>query len=425
MPQEKRLRDEEPSAFRSRQQWYWRTAIAVIFVGALIAAWNLGATSTGVVSTTATPQFPYYTQHPAPVDPVNLGAPFPSPPAPRTPTELRNDLPEFLQGGSTAIVGSPDGRFMYVTDSAGTFYVFDTDTRAVNSLNVGQHPPKDPRQPYGGNQTGNDLAVTPDGKQVYVTDRLRADVLIVDPSRMTIVGAVRTLPVPMAVAVSPDGTRAYVSDKQTNSITVIDTSTRAVTATWTVDGGPAEDLAVAPDGRRLVTLSHTSQSVESIDTSSGRANAWIHLPIPAAAENESFALSPDSNLAYVPYGSTVSGNRGETVEGVAILNLPMKSVTAIVRYPGTLAVAVSGDGQRMYVVSEVYGPDTCPKSQQKGAGACHDAIRNVATLETRSGYRVLGGISTTILYGVGTRTHMYLRRDEKALLFNVTTVILR
>ena len=70
---------------------------------------------------------------------------------------------------------------------------------------------------------------------------------------------------PAGVAVSPDGKKVYVTNYGDKTVSVIDTATKAVTATVSVGRGPKE-IAVTPDGTKVYVANSESGSISVIDT---------------------------------------------------------------------------------------------------------------------------------------------------------------
>jgi YVTN family beta-propeller protein len=90
----------------------------------------------------------------------------------------------------------------------------------------------------------------------------------------------RTLPIgaagssPVGVAVSPDGRRVYVATGHGNSVVVIDAGRFVVSATIPVGQRPW-GIAVTPDGSRLYSANGLSGDISVIDTSSNRVVATV------------------------------------------------------------------------------------------------------------------------------------------------------
>src|SRR5207244_11656162 len=135
-----------------------------------------------------------------------------------------------------------DGYLWYVgneskSESAGTVGVIDTATNTVvtHILTAGLNP------------VG--VAVTPDGKSVYVTDYTNNAVSVIDTASNSVADLVPVGSEPEGVAVTPDGKSVYVVNTGDNTVSVSNPSTNLVVATVPV--GPFSQSAAAlldPEG---------------------------------------------------------------------------------------------------------------------------------------------------------------------------------
>jgi YVTN family beta-propeller protein len=99
------------------------------------------------------------------------------------------------------------------------------------------------------------VAVTPDGKQVYVTNFNSNTVSVIDTASNIVVATVGVGLGPVGVAITPDGKHAYVTNNFFNfSVSVIDTTTTppSVVATVPVGGNPS-GVAITPDGQHAMS----------------------------------------------------------------------------------------------------------------------------------------------------------------------------
>jgi YVTN family beta-propeller protein len=117
---------------------------------------------------------------------------------------------------------TPDGKHVYVSNSDGTVSVIDTTKNppsVVATVVVG----------IAG------VAVTPDGKHVYVVNFNSNNVSVIDTASNMVVATVTVGFNPIAVAITPDGKRAYVANSSSpGTVSVIDTASNMVVATVTV-----------------------------------------------------------------------------------------------------------------------------------------------------------------------------------------------
>ena len=196
---------------------------------------------------------------------------------------------------------SPDGRYAYManygTDAAA--YGHRAGLVMVIDVSAGQVTQ---REPLGCRPES--LAVTPDGRRVYVTCPGPAGmVTVLHPADA---GLIAQIPAsnPRAVAIAPDGRHAYVLtggvvDHPEEALTVIDTNTSRVTASIPIPDVPS-GIAVSSDGRRVYVASEnpvgqTTGSVSVIDT----ADARIEATVAVGRSAQQLAAAPDGRHVYV------------------------------------------------------------------------------------------------------------------------------
>ena len=169
---------------------------------------------------------------------------------------------------------TPDGKKVYITnygigyadhnkDVAGndTISVIDTATNNVTATVSGFD------FPYG-------VAVTPDGKKVYVTSgggyNASSTVSVIETSNNTVTATVDGVYFPFGVAVSPDGKKVYVVNNQADSVSVIDTATNTITANVDVSEseglGDPTGIAITPDGKKVYVTKSSLKNAAVIDT---------------------------------------------------------------------------------------------------------------------------------------------------------------
>jgi YVTN family beta-propeller protein len=115
------------------------------------------------------------------------------------------------------------------------------------------------------------VAVSPDGKKVYVANTDSGSVSIIDTATNNITATVNGLNNSFGVAVTPDGTKVYVTNTGNDSVSVIDTATNNITATLDIGSTPG-GVAVTPDGTKAYVANSVDiagkieNSVSVIDT---------------------------------------------------------------------------------------------------------------------------------------------------------------
>ena len=135
--------------------------------------------------------------------------------------------------------------------------------------------------PVGNNPIG--LAVTPDGKHVYVTNFLGSTVSVIDTATRAVSATIPVGPLPILVAVTPDGTHAYVSNQGDDTVSVIDYGDgrsvrhdrRRLQAVRRGGHSRRRHAYVADNGTGLVGTGVEGNTVSVIDTATGVVSATI------------------------------------------------------------------------------------------------------------------------------------------------------
>jgi len=109
------------------------------------------------------------------------------------------------------------------------------------------------------------MAITPDGKTLYVADVDKDNVLAIDTDTNAVEATIPVGTYPRFIALTPDGKRAYVTNRWSDTVSVIDTKTNAVEATIEVGDYPY-GIAITPDGKRAYVANWFSDNVSVIDT---------------------------------------------------------------------------------------------------------------------------------------------------------------
>jgi YVTN family beta-propeller protein len=140
------------------------------------------------------------------------------------------------------------------------------------------------------------LALRPDGKELYVACEGSYSVAVVDPIQRRKIAEIPVGGQPMDVTFSPDGRRAFVTNRLDDSLSVIDVASRDVVATVDVGDEP-HGVLTDREGKYLYVLNTSSYNVAVIDTASLRTVK--HLA--ASRSPWSLALSPDGSQIFVTH----------------------------------------------------------------------------------------------------------------------------
>lgn len=251
--------------------------------------------------------------------------------------------------GDTQVPGDP-GDYNYsstnegIAVSGGYLYFADTGTSnvaviATSSLDPSNYNP--PEQLINVGLFPQDVAVTPDGKQVWVaetgpqtspsspsgvsvistaSDQVTAHLPVGgQPSQVAFspsgaiayvvtadglwlfstatekpVGVIHGLGDPRGIAVSPDGSTLYVTDTQAGTVAVINAASRAVTHTIKVGQLPWQ-MAISPNGQTLYVANPDSDTVSVIDTAANRVTHTISI----TGDPDTLALTPNGQQLWI------------------------------------------------------------------------------------------------------------------------------
>ena len=159
---------------------------------------------------------------------------------------------------------SPDGRTMYVAlANLHGFSIVDIPSqKVVDKIAMpSQHATLRPLKFETQDTLTHGLALTPDGKELWVSSLLDNCVYIYDVQLKRIVGSVPTGEGPNWIVITPDGRYVCVSNTDTDDVSIIDANTRREVARIKVGKVPKR-LALAPappTGERQKSSEHSIQ----------------------------------------------------------------------------------------------------------------------------------------------------------------------
>ena len=170
---------------------------------------------------------------------------------------------------STAYVANFDGSPRRgPTPIISTVSVIDTATRmVVGTVEVGDG--------------ASSIAVTPDGKTIYVANSADDTISVIDTATSMVVDTVDVGAGLTGVAVTLDGQRVYVANFPSQSVLVIDSATSMVVDTIALEGSPI-GIAVTPDGRDVYVPIPSGDTVSVIDVATHEIVASVALESPSA-----------------------------------------------------------------------------------------------------------------------------------------------
>jgi len=241
--------------------------------------------------------------------------------------------------GPHGVAVSADGKRVYVANlDEQSVSVIDTTTATVaTKIPVGL-------MPYG-------VAIDPTGARVYVTNS-GADTVSVINTATNAVSATINLgsvgSVPRGVEVSPDGARVYVAHRfGPPSVSVIDAATNAVVATLD-EGWGATGLAIHPSGTRLFVTEEFSNLLKVIDTATlgTPTPQFVNVPLQGMFEPQGVAVNPAGTRVYV----AITGSDTVSVIDPSLIGSPTDPVIKNISVTGLpFGLAVSSDGKQIFV----------------------------------------------------------------------------
>jgi YVTN family beta-propeller protein len=165
-------------------------------------------------------------------------------------------------------------------------------SEAVRRIAHPSHPATaadDPRY-----KTPRNLAVRPDGAEVWVACEAGYSVVVVDLKKRLKVAEIPVGGQPNDVTFSPDGSRAYVSNRVDDTVSVIDVATRKVTSTIAVGDEP-HGLLTDKSGQFLYVINTSTDDLSVIDTTTLKEVRRLS----TSRYPWSLALSPDGSRLLV------------------------------------------------------------------------------------------------------------------------------
>src|SRR5712691_5574323 len=210
--------------------------------------------------------------------------------------------------------------------------------------------------------SATDIAITPDGKKVYVTTDSPIGTFVLDASTW----AVRsTIPVSgYSIAINRDGTRAYIGSKTSpfpfcttpnnaNSVVIVDTLTDTLLPSPSgLDCIAANEINLTPDGSRLYLVGNPLVGPQSLSIFNLSTNSF--LPLFAAIQPWGVAITPDGAHAYLT-------GYGPSTPGILEVDPATNSFGAGLQVPPSSffpnSVVISPDGGRAYVLDLALGQD--------------------------------------------------------------------
>ena len=226
-------------------------------------------------------------------------SPAPVPPVPLSDARPRSRRPLAVVGAVLVLV-------LAVTVFAVVAAIRETDRPAESSEQVSSRAVPEVTGSIATPPTPGYMAITPDGRFGYVTNRDPRVLTVLDLGTRATVAAISMPAPPRFVAFDRAGARAFISCYDdagaVNQVVAVDVQARAVTAAIPVDKQPYA-LAVAPDQRTLWVPSHVAGSIDLVNTDTDAVTRSVPVaPNPhwvVFAEARAYVVNHESNLVTV------------------------------------------------------------------------------------------------------------------------------
>jgi YVTN family beta-propeller protein len=185
------------------------------------------------------------------------------------------------------------------------------------------------------------LAVTPDGTQVWAADTgpqtgrsSLTGISVISTASDTVTSTLSLPASPRYIAFSPSGTTAYVTTPQ--GLFVINTASLQVTDVIRGLGDP-EDVAVSPDGTTVYVTNTIQGLVDVISASTNQVTTTI----PVGQLPWQLAVSSNGSTVYVADADS---------NAVSVITTASDTVTNTISVPGDpVSVALTSDGSQLWV----------------------------------------------------------------------------
>lgn len=201
-------------------------------------------------------------------------------------------LLRVMPGGSDPeqLAVSHDGKLLFVAnEDVAQASVLDSATgKVVTTVMVGEEP--------------EGVNVRPDGKEVYVTSEGDNAVYVIDVAKPRLVKKIDVGPRPRSTTFSPDSSRAYVPSENGGEVRVIDTASHKELAVIKLNGELQRPMGgvVSPDGRTLYMTTGRGKTVAVIDTTTNQHVGSIEV----GERPWGIAISPDGTTLFTANGTS-------------------------------------------------------------------------------------------------------------------------
>ncbi|HUL98831.1 MAG TPA: beta-propeller fold lactonase family protein, partial [Mycobacterium sp.] len=200
-----------------------------------------------------------------------------------------------------------------------------------------------------------DIAVTPDGTRLYITNPANNSLVVFDVQTVTQIAEIPVGIQPQAVGILPDGSRAYVANTGSDDVSIVDirpTSPTYNTVIKTIPVGPSPiDIEVSPIGPAVYVLCSGTGTVEVIDARPNNATFdQVTTTVNTGTGSTSIKIKPDGSTMYVTNSVGFEVVNLSTGAITNTVNLGSPGVSMDVTPDGSLALVLTQNGNLSAVI---------------------------------------------------------------------------
>src|ERR1700723_4668656 len=203
---------------------------------------------------------------------------------------------------------SPDHKFIYVALSGSPIAGPDVDEstlpppdKSADGIGVFEVASNKVLKMLPAGSDPENFDISPDGKQIYVSNEDEAAVSIIDIDAGKIVKTLKLGAQPEGVKVTPNGKLVWVTSEETGTISVLDPVAGKIITTFKVGHRP-RSVAFMPDGAHAYVNAENDGTVVYVDAKKNRMISAISLGKPGVIKPMAVLLSPDGSKLYASTG---------------------------------------------------------------------------------------------------------------------------
>lgn len=161
------------------------------------------------------------------------------------------------------------------------------------------------------------LAVSPDFQTAYTANILSGTISVIDLGQGAKIGDIHVGGAPEAIAITPDGRQLWVGDDSGPVVRVVDISTQVVIATLASDP-IAIRIAISADGRTAISSNFMSGTLTLFDTATLERRGTISLSGSAAAMQVTLAFAESGEQIFVAETGTDTVAEVDLISGTVL-----------------------------------------------------------------------------------------------------------